>query len=545
MKRILVALTLVALALPTPAQDAAPAAVDTHVQSVALFKNGMGFFVRTGELPRSPAGFEIGPLPAAVHGTLWLGWADGAQLADLRSHTVAATETRDAVSLEELIRANVGERVRLWWLSDREKPMTGRIIPVPEAPVRDDNPYLAILPPDRRPPESANLAMIETRDGVVAIYMNRLSHIIFLDQPSTEVPIDEKHVMLSGRYAAGPAGGPLSVSYLAGGMTWAPSYMVDISDPERALLTAKAVVINEVEDLENAHVDLVTGFPYLEYSQIISPLARKEDLAAFIRALQAGASGRGRMAHGVAAQVGAPAGPRGPYMAEVAMPDYGAAAAGVAVEDLFFYPIEDVTLARGETGYFPLFSRDVPYEHVYTWDLPNYIDDQSRYRQPGDEREQIVWHSLRLTNEMALPWTTAPAQTVSEGLILGQATLKYTPRGADTTLRITQAMEIRAEELEVEVEREANAATFHGVRYDRVTIDGTLTMRSHLDREVTVEVTKLLSGEVRESAPEAEVVKLAAGLQGVNPRSQLTWELELPAGETVEMTYTYQVFIRN
>jgi hypothetical protein len=227
------------------------------------------------------------------------------------------------------------------------------------------------------------------------------------------------------------------------------------------------------------------------------------------------------------------------------MPDYGAPAGGVQSEDLFFYPVEDVTLARGETGYYPMFSERVDYEHVYTWEIPDYIDERDHYQQPSGEREQVVWHSLRLQNETGMPWTTAPAKTAKDGRILGQSTLHYTPDGGETLVKITQALGIQPDEVELETAREPNAHRFHGYTYDQVTVEGTLKMHSHLDREVTVEVTKMLTGEVQETSPQAEVVKLAAGLQRVNPNSRLTWELPLPAGETVEISYVYEVYVRN
>ena len=43
----------------------------------------------------------------------------------------------------------------------------------------------------------------------------------------------------------------------------------------------------------------------------------------------------------------------------------GAAAAGQKAEDLFLYPAENVTLAAGETGYYPLFTESVPYSEFY------------------------------------------------------------------------------------------------------------------------------------------------------------------------------------
>lgn len=544
---VLTVMTLVAASC-APAADAVD--VPTRVQSVALFKNGLGFFTRVGELPAAPAEIEIGPLSAAVHGTFWLGWEEGVAFDDLRSREVDAAEMRAALSVPELLRANVGKRATLY-LGEGERPaVTGRISAVPEpSPPEPLNPYLSIIPPPQ-PPQSG-VVLLEAGDHTTAVPLDSVRRVAFLEPATTEVPVDARHVALAGQLTAGEAGQALSASYLVQGMTWAPSYRVDITDPEQARLTAKAVILNEIEDLEDTRVDLVTGFPYVEFSGIISPLAKKTDLQGFLNALYRGAGGpRGPVG---------PAGPAGPgltagIMAQTARvenlymnvpaPSYGTPVAGMEAEDLFFYPVEGVTLARGETGYYPLFSAQVPYEHVYTWDIPDYIGDSDHYQDPTQPRPQIVWHSLRLTNSMEMPWTTAPAETVQDGRILGQATLNYTPKGAETLLKITQALGIEADEVELEINRRADARTFRGSRYDLVTVQGTLKLRSHLDKPVAMEITKLITGEVQESSPTAEVEKLAAGLQGVNARSRLTWKLELPAGAEQEITYSFTVYVR-
>ena len=535
-------IVVVTVMLAAAASCALAVDVPTRVSSVALFKNGLGYFTRVGELPAAPAEIEVGPLPAAAHGTLWLGWEAGTTFDDLRAREVEASEMRPALSVAELLRANVGKRARLY-LTDEDQPVTGRIAAVPEPPKPvPPSPYLSIIPPPQ-PPQGA-LVLIDVDGGTLGVPLGSVQRVAFLEEAATEVPVDAKHISLAGQLTAGQAGQPLSVSYLVKGMTWAPSYRVDISQPDQAMLTAKAAILNEIEDLEDAHVDLVTGFPYLEFAEIISPLAQKTDLAGFLNALYRGGDQQYRGRAGAMAQVAlnAPMGPMGPGGAPE--PSYGAPAQGEVGEDLFFYPVEGVTLARGETGYSPLFSAQVPYEHVYTWDIADYIGDSDHYQDPNQPRRQIVWHSLRLSNEMGMPWTTAPAETVQDGRILGQATLHYTPPGGETLLKITQALGIEAEELELEIARQADARTFRGTRYDLVTVQGTLKLRSHLDKAVAMEITKRITGEVTESSPQAEVEKLAAGLQGVNAHSRLTWVLELPAGGEQEITYSFTVYIR-
>ncbi len=516
--------------------------VDTRIQAVALFKNGLGFFTRTGELPAAPAEIEVGPLPAASHGTLWLGWSGATELDGLRARQTTGYESRVAGSIPELLEANVGKRARLEFGSEFRSPVEGvlKAVPTAQRPT-PPNPYMSVQPP---PAAEATLVLVETEAGVVAIDRRAVERIVFLDEPQTTVADEHKRVLLSGTLTAGPAGGPLSVSYLAKGMTWAPSYLIDISDGEKAMLTAKAVVINEIEDIEGADMDLITGFPYLEFAEIISPLAKKTDLAGFLNALYRGGDAQYRGRAATMAQVTMNV-PMEHWEEAAPMPDYGAPAQGTVAEDLFYYPLEGVTLARGETGYYPLFSERVDYEHIYEWDIPDYIDDNERYRRPEEIGPQVVWHSLRLTNDTQMPWTTAPAEIVQEGRILGQGMLKYTARGGETLVKITQALGIKADEIELETARERNALVHRGSHYDLVTVRGTLTMRSHMDKPVTVKVTKLITGEMQEGSPEAAVVKLAAGLRGVNPHSRLTWELPLPAGEELELSYTYTVYIRS
>ena len=81
-----------------------------------------------------------------------------------------------------------------------------------------------------------------------------------------------------------------------------------------------------------------------------------------------------------------------------ATPSYGDASAGVAAEDLFYYPLRNVTLERGRVGYFGLFSAEVPYAHIYTWDIPDYVDQNDYYRAEEESQPEIVWHNLELEN---------------------------------------------------------------------------------------------------------------------------------------------------
>ena len=220
---------------------------------------------------------------------------------------------------------------------------------------------------------------------------------------------------------------------------------------------------------------------------------------------------------------------------------------GQEAEDLYFYQLGDISLGKDQRGYYPLFSAQVPYEHLYTWDIPDYIDVHERYRPEPDRAPEVVWHVLKLTNTTDQPWTTAPAMTTQDGRVLGQDTIHYTPATGRTELRITQAISIHAEENEYEITRKRNAARFYGSDYDLVTVRGELAVTNYKSQAVRVKITKTLTGQATEEVDgEPEIAKLARGLRRVNPRSQLIWHVDVKPGQdnTVTLHYTYEVYVR-
>ncbi len=303
------------------------------------------------------------------------------------------------------------------------------------------------------------------------------------------------------------------------------------------------MIINDATDLDGVKVELVTGFPHLRFSDILSPVGMKEDLASFLESLRRGES-RQEGGHPAVMQQRAHVGRDGG--GGPAMPDYGAAGEGRAEEDLFLYPVGKVSLDRGERGYYPLFSASVPCEHIYRWSIPARIDDRGRRTRRDEERNKKpeVWHSLKLRNTTKVPWTTAPGETVRDGQILGQDMLKYTPRGGEQLLRITRAAGVKTDRAEFETDREPNARKFRGYHYDLVTVEGHLKVTNYKDKTITLEVTKTLAGEVKSTSPEAEVETPSSGLRDINPTNELTWTFDLEAGGSKEMTYTCDVYVR-
>ena len=545
---LLMCAVLVVTRQGSAAESSAPAGVQTTLKRVALFKNGLGYFVHGGQLEAGKTQALVGPFAAPVHGTFWVSAPTSAGLGSVVARQVSVRgETVTARDLGDLLRANVGREVSIW-TSEGAAPITGAILSFapdrPEVTPLGRSYQMGAGGEDRSqiiPWGRGEYVLIQTKVGIIGLSAYNVARVSFPGKEiSSTFRTDAPGAELEVSLGSPKAGDWIGVSYLAKGITWAPSYLIDISDPKTARLTAKAEIVNEAEDLCDTHVDLITGYPNLQFADVLSPMAKKTDLAGFLAQLsgQGPQPTAGVMTQRVAANVLGYAGPPGP--------EYGAPMAGATVEDLFFYPMENVTLRAGDTGYYPLFTVSVPSAQIYQWTIPDYINPSEHYtQQPGrDESREVVWHSIRLTNTSKIPWTTAPAETVKEGQVLGQDTLDYTPAQATGTVKITQAMSVKAEQTEIEVEREREAEKMYGGYFDRVTLQGRLQVANYKAEAICLEIEKTLSGDIKTTSVESKVVTLARGLTRMNPVRKLTWKVDLKPGETKEITYTYKALIR-
>ena len=77
-----------------------------------------------------------------------------------------------------------------------------------------------------------------------------------------------------------------------------------------------------------------------------------------------------------------------------------------------------------------------------------------------------------------------------------------------------------------------------------VKVKGELKLRSRIDKPVNIEITKLLSGEVREMSPKAKDTITTKGIKAVNQQHALVWNIELKPGAEQTMAYVYEVYIR-
>ncbi len=541
----------------TPVLSATAVSVQTKTTSVAAFKNGLGFFVREGTATLKDGWATSDEVPTAALGTFWVGSPKaGVSVERLLALQEDNTLSVPAITVAEILESNVGKQVKITY---GDKVITGKLLAVPQdraptGPVQPLYPASSYIPPTSQ----SQLVLVETATGTVAITKSSISMVEFEGKVNSDREIKEKVKRLKFKLAGAKESAPITIGYLQKGVSWSPAYLLELLDDKTARITMQGLLVNDVEDIEGADVSFVVGYPNFMFSDMVSPLSLTQSISQFIDNLanpssrsRSGAGGYG----GIMAQSIAYNTAEYDYSGSPA-PDFGYSSMketpGAQEEDLFLYHMTDVSLRKGERAYYTVFSAEVPFEHVYKWTVndtsgiqPNgYVSSNRNDTAPPPEDQ--VWHALKLTNSSKFPWTTAPAMAMSKGKPLAQDTLSYTPKGAEGDLKLTIATDIRAKTSELEKSREnASGVPFSSSSsFNKVTSEGTLTLKSFKSRPVTVQVTKTIIGEVTSTGLNGKVEKMGVKIRAVNPTSVVTWDVPLDPGEEKTLDYAYFTYIR-
>lgn len=491
------------------AEPALPKVVDA-----ALFKNG--YAVVTREITLDADGdTSIVDVPRPSLGTLWFFADRNAQLQSITVESVTTDVKTDAQSVEDFVRVNVGKEMTLT-LNDNTV-VTGKLTSF-----------------------RAGALTLQTAEGTLVLRNDSIRRVLVKGEINTSFTTQTKQRALRIR---SKGAGKLRMIGVESGLTWAPAYLVDISDKKTLKLTAKSTVLNDLSPIQGIELRMVTGFPNIPFLGTEDPFLSQWDVDTFTKSMIGTSGAQGGFGGGRGAMMSQ-------NMAAAREADFAplpmSALPGQSEGDLFFYRQPNFSLEKNGRAYLVLFELEVPYKHVYEWNIPDSLFGDRQYvgipEGPGD-----VWHSLKFRNTGKNPFTTAPAMTMSNDQVIGQDSMSYTSVGAEATLRINKALDIRAEGIEEEISRtpfSRDEANFRR-NYDLITIKGTIDVSNRKEEAVTMEVTKALTGEVLESSHAAAVTKTAKGLRGLNPNSVVKWTVEVPAGKSVQLTYSYKVYIPN
>lgn len=536
-KRSLICMTLICvLALPLVVSGAELPVLQTKVRTLAVFKNGLGFAFRSGTAAPVDGWVDMNETPPAALGTLWIGTTNPLErVEEVVAYKSVPDKQRDPLSLGELVDLNVGKDLGITYTtggSGEAKYIQGKVL--------SSTGQIVLV-------QTANIA------GKWAIKKDSIQSVNITGNEAVLKAKDTTSVNRSkARIGGKPKSAEITLAYLEKGVTWSPSYLVNIRDEKTADITLEAVLANDAEDLEDTDISFVVGYPNFMFADITTPLSLQQSVAAFVQALAGGrstneAGGYGRvMTQSVMYNYAAY---DAPAAASSWQPDLSYSATkpmtGESNEDLYMYHQSHVTLKKGDRSRYTVFTGKIPYEHVYQLEVPDGMNIDWYGRRTGDrdakDDDTQVWHVLRLQNTTEHPWTTAPALATNGAMPVAQDTLRYTPPKGKSTLKLTVATDVRAVQEQVEASR--RQVSMFRQEFDEVTVNGKLAVRSYKSKPVKLTVTKSMVGEVTESSEGGKAVKVVKRLNSVNPDSQISWEFELAPGAEKVLTYSYKVLI--
>lgn len=516
-----------AAGLPGVSPDEAPA---LRVERVDLFKNGLAVVRASGAIDRSGVATYAVP-PTLVHGSLW---ARADHPLEIRSHRRSVPTPTFRPSRAELLESALGHDLVVH-LGD--EVLEGTLVGQPDdAPPPEPVPRLGFVSPAPRGPSPGDSMLLRTRDGrFVAFGVDRIERLEFAEPPVVRRPKDFLELRSEDP-------GAFELEWIGRGMSWAPSYRIDLSDPETLVLRQKAVIRNEMRDLESVEIGLISGFPSVSFATVDALVSPGQTWSTFFEQLEGAGRGGGSrdIRSNAARQWVAPTSVDGPAL--------GAAEPGEGV-DLHVETVGRHDLRRGETLVLPVAEATASYETVVEWIIPDLrrpdgrpVDEHVR-RQDPERYEESAWDAIRFVNPFAFPLTTAPAVLVRKGGLRALQQVSWTSPGERTAVRVTKALSVGTRAVEAEVPETRRDVVVTKTLMQSVEVQGSLSIANRRAEPVVVIARRRFSGALLEADAEPTTRLLESGVTALNPRNELMWRLEVEAGGEREVGYRYEVLV--
>jgi hypothetical protein len=549
MKAMMAAVVALAcLAVGAARADMEMTEVDAPIVSVGLFKNGLALVTRKVTVPEAGT-YVVTDVPTPVHGTFWI---ESDAEVEARC-TTRETETElPAPAGADLQDDLAGRHVTVTLRDGNGDELAGTVLAFEQPSSergwdRDYQPepsryWRSYNPLQPQPVARSRFLVLQTDDGL--IYVDPASIAYLQADPGPGKRTETRPVLLLDVEELTETPGTVTITYLAKGMAWSPSYRVDISDPETLTLTQKAVLRNELGDIEDAEVSLISGFPSVEFMHVDSPLSAGATWAAFFSQLSRRPEGVQNILSNVATQqaVAAPL--------AVSLTDLGAAALPTGGgPDIHYHGIGRRSLAEGDSLALTVAHGQAGYERIVEWLVPDtrtasgqYVREYERERNP-DKYRDAAWDALLFGNPLDFPMTTAPAMVVAGGRFLGQRTSFWANAGEQTTIHITKALSIRTRSVENEEAEARQRLMIAGDDYQRTNVRGELSLTNNRAETVKVVIRRRFSGDLIEADGDPECTLMEEGVYSINQRNEAVWTITLEPGESRTLTYRYSVLV--
>jgi len=559
-----------------PGQDAL---ADMPVREVTVFKDGHAFVLHEGSVATDAGGdVLLDYLPTAVIGTFWAYADDGqATLSAVSAGRKVVSVSRTALTVPEMIEANIGARVRIQETRD-VPPYEATILGVP---ARSSEELQRTSPPGAPPqlPVKAGVVLLKVDGGTKALAMDQIRDVTFLDSFKPNASAEEfRNVMtLKLNWEDNRPGESANVGmvYVQRGLRWIPNYRVDIDGEGKATFKLQATLVNELADLEGVTAHLVIGVPTFAFQDMVDPISMQETAAQVTQHMRRDSRTAYSFSNAIMSQAVATRARHSVAPAPTPTVDLGPEVADAGKhEDLYVFTVENITLDKGQRMTVFIDEFELNYEDVFLLDVPFGPPPEARANLNTEQQAIMarllhapkVKHAIRMTNTSEAPLTTAPALIFRQGRVIAQGMMTYTAIGGSTDLELTTAVDVTVKTEDSETKRTPNAQTWHGHSYDRVDLAGSIDLTNHREDAVTVEVRRWVLGHLDEASHDAKVDQVGRQegesfttggrfpwwqwynwphwWRHVNTIGRASWTVKLESGQHVALTYAWHYFWR-
>lgn len=482
-----------------------------RVTSVAVFKNGLGFFLRQGETSLRDGWCLAGEVPPAHFGTLAIyahGQEDSVDIVGSGPGETVEFDgldaSKDTAAKQARLRSCLQLKLQLTYTQkEADRTAAGKLVSV-----------------------SAEYAVLESEASTFAVPVAGIKRLQVLELPL--------RVHVTGSEAKPPARATLGMAYLRKGLTWIPEYTLKLLDDTTAELTLRGTLVNEAEDLVHCDVNFVVGVPNFLHTDFLAPLA----VGQVIRTLGAAVAPREVMTQ-IANRAAFANDQRADQFGVTDRPAAGAGRdvrealgnlpqlEGPGGADFTVYTKKDLTVRRGEKAIVTLFRKRVPYSHLFRWSPPDRIR-----------------HHLVLQNNTDTAWTTGPCLALSQDNPLSEDLLLYVPKGGSGEIPVTAAINVAHDQKETEADRKLKAhEPSHQFYVDLITLDGELKVRNFEKSEVTLVINAKVPGKPLTASDGGTLRSDPTKLQLLERSGTIEWRLRVAPGATRNVTYKYERYV--
>ncbi len=503
-----------------------------QTESIAIFKNGQSFVTKKGDVAAIDGKYMMQEnLPSALFGTLWFSAPDG-KIKSLVSYrdSIENKKSKLRFSRIDLLKSNVGKEV-VFYLKATGGNENGAFM----------KGFLRYIDCEAR---GECTVILENEKKTFVFGTEDVMRFKFENGINIPAPKKSLAPVIEVAFTDQNATQNLQMMYLQNGLSWTPQYLLRLQDEKTAALTMQAVIVNNTEDIDNVPLDLVIGVPNFKYATGL------ENFLNF--AGNTSLPGRNNTAFpnsfsNVAAQqitYGIDAAPTADFSA-------GTGAEGSENEDLYFYRLPNFSLRKDGRAMHNIFSDEVKIQHLYETNLNGNVENANSYQPEflfSANRQNPVFHVVKLENTTQNPWTTAPILVMNEkngtARPLSQDILNYTAKGSNGFVKLTETPEVKIKHAEKRIDLTPNALKRYGYNYALVKVAGQLTVKSFKNKKIDLNVRRQIIGNLLKSDKEWLKAEMLNTSNTPNRKTNVCWELEVKAGEEVTVDYEYEIYLR-